>query len=299
MNLIEVVYGDTDSLYLSYEGILNTIEGIEDWTIEQKTKFIVDFNKEFLDEHNRVFMEEYYKSRHADSIQNFELETVSLSGCWLDVKKRYAQILLWKDGKTFDLDNLPLKAKGLEIVKSSYPKQARESLTRLVRVLLEDQGGDMLLQRLNMEMQKEKIKFYNAPLEEICGAVSVQNYTKYILDDTDPISLKVAPKCPSNVRALGTYNRLRNVHKLPGDPIYGGKVKWYKFLPVGATKKTPPEFFAFVAGDYPEWADKYAPINKDLMFQQFVLDPFNRILSAMQLGELRIDGSIQCNLSLF
>lgn len=294
-----ILVHNTDSLYLSYEGILNTIEGIEDWTIEQKTKFIVDFNKEFLDEHNRVFMEEYYKSRHADSIQNFELETVSLSGVWLDVKKRYAQILLWKDGKTFDLDNLPLKAKGLEIVKSSYPKQARESLTRLVRVLLEDQGGDMLLQRLNVEMQKEKIKFYNAPLEEICGAVSVQNYTKYILDDTDPISLKVAPKCPSNVRALGTYNRLRNVHKLPGDPIYGGKVKWYKFLPVGATKKTPPEFFAFVAGDYPEWADKYAPINKDLMFQQFVLDPFNRILSAMQLGELRIDGSIQCSLSLF
>ena len=36
--LVDVVYGDTDSLYLSYEGLLNTIEGVENWSIEQKTK---------------------------------------------------------------------------------------------------------------------------------------------------------------------------------------------------------------------------------------------------------------------
>lgn len=288
-----------NSLYMSYDGLLDTIEGVENWTPEQKADFIVRFNTEFLDSHNEEFMKEYYKSRFVDSVQKFELETVSLSGVWIDVKKRYAQLLLWKDGKTYDINNLPLKVKGLEIIKSSYPKQARESLTRLVRFLLEEEDKEMLLQKLNIEMQKEKTIFYKAPLENICGSVSVQNYTKYIISDEDPNKLIVAPKCPSNVRALGNYNRLRNIHNLPGDPIYGGKVKWYKFLPVGATKRTEPEFFAFVSGDYPDWADKYAPINKDIMFQQFVLDPFNRILNAIEVGTLRIDGNIQTILSLF
>ena len=94
MELVEMVYGDTDSAYLSYNQLLNTIEGVENWSIEQKTEFIVRLNTEFLDQHNNEYIDEYYKSRHAQSCHSFELETVALSGVWLDVKKRYAQILL-------------------------------------------------------------------------------------------------------------------------------------------------------------------------------------------------------------
>lgn len=295
--LVDVVYGDTDSLYLSYDGLLNTIEGVENWTTTQKTKFIVDLNQQFLDDHNRKFMEDYYESRHAKSIQNFELETVALSGVWLDVKKRYAQILLWKDGKTFDPDNLPMKIKGLEMVKSSYPKQARECLKRLVRYLLEIDSKDYLLQKLNIKMQEEKTIFFNADLEDICGNVGVQGYTKYILDDTNPNGLQVAAKTPYNVRALGNYNWIRNVNNLPGDPLYGGKMKWYCYYPNGmATKKTEPQYFAFQSRNYPKWADKYAPIAKNEMFARTVLDPFNRIISAIGIGELNICGSIQLTL---
>lgn len=286
-----------NSLYISYDGLLNTIEGVENWSVERKTKFIVDLNQQFLDDHNRKFMEDYYESRHAKSIQNFELETVALSGVWLDVKKRYAQILLWKDGKTFDPDNLPMKIKGLEMVKSSYPKQARECLKRLVRYLLEIDSKDYLLQKLNIKMQEEKTIFFNADLEDICGNVGVQGYTKYILDDTNPNGLQVAAKTPYNVRALGNYNWIRNVNNLPGDPLYGGKMKWYCYYPNGmTTKKTEPQYFAFQSRNYPKWADKYAPIAKNEMFARTVLDPFNRIISAIGIGELNICGSIQLTL---
>lgn len=293
-----ILVHNTDSLYISYDGLLNTIEGIENWSIEQKTEFIVKLNQEFLDQHNRDFMAEYYKSRHVESVQNFELETIALSGVWLDVKKRYAQILLWKDGKTFDKDNLPMKIKGLEMVKSSYPKQARESLKRLVRYLLEDKSGDFLLQKMNIKMLEEKNLFWNADLEDICGNVGVQNYTKYIIDDTNPMGLQIAPKTPYNVRALGNYNWIRNVHKLSGDPIYGGKVKWYCYYPGGVKSKkgSDPEYFAFQSRNYPKWADKYAPISKEDMFRRTILDPFNRILSAIGIGELNLDGSIQMTL---
>lgn len=295
---LNICYGDTDSLYISYKGLLDSIENIEKLTIEKKLEIIVDLNTNYLDSHNREYMKKYYESRFVDSVQNFELETVALSGVWLDVKKRYAQILLWKDGKTFDMNKLPMKIKGLEMVKSSYPKQARESLKRLVRFLLEDTTNDYMLQKLNIKMQEEKAKFLEADIEDICGNVGVQNYTKYILNDTDPNGLKIAPKTPYNVRALGNYNWIRNVYNLPGDPLYGGKMKWYCYYPKGikVSRKTEPQYFAFQSRNYPEWAKEYAPISYEDMFTRTILDPFNRITEAIGIGELQSDGSIQMSL---
>lgn len=287
-----------NSLYISYKGLLDSIEGIEKMNIDKKLDIIVDLNTGYLDSHNEQFMHEYYANRFANSAQRFELETIARSGVWLDVKKRYAQILLWKDGKTFDINNLPMKIKGLEMVKSSYPKQARKCLNNLVRYLLEIDSKDYLLQKLNIKMQEEKHNFFNADLEDICGNVGVQGYTKYILDDEDPTGLKIAPKTPYNVRALGNYNWIRNVNNLPGDPLYGGKMKWYCYYPnkVGS-KKMEPQYFAFQSRNYPKWADEYAPISKNEMFNKTVLDPFNRIVQAIGIGVLNSDGAIQ--LSLF
>ena len=291
-----IVYGDTDSLYISYDSLVKSIDGSESWDIAKTRDFIAKFALEFMNDHNREFMEQYYEGRHGKSVQNFELETIALSGCWLDVKKRYAQILLWKDGKVFDIDDLPLKIKGLEMVKSSVPRQAREGLKRMVRYLLEDTEEDYITQRLNIKMQEEKTKYFAAPIEDICASVGINGYTKYILNDTGD-ALQVAPKCPSNVRALGTYNWLRNRYNLPGDPWYGGsKFKIYMFRPKGAGVKSDLSYFAFQRGKYPKWADQYAPISRDEMFRQYMIDPFNRILEAIGYQTLNPDGSIQMNL---
>lgn len=297
-DIVKIVAGDTDSLYISYEGLLNTIEGIENMSTQEICEILVKLNTEFLDIHNKEFMEEYYKNRHVQSVHNFELETVAYSECRLNVKKRYAQILLWKDGKTYDIDKLPIKIKGLEMVKSSYPKASREGLKRMVRYLLEEDDNEYLIQKLNIKMMQEKQIFFNADLEDICGNVGVQNYTKYILDDTDPNGLKIAPKCPYNVQALGNYNWLRNVNKLPGEALYGGKMKYYCYYPKGMKcgKKPEPKYFAFQSRNYPEWASEYAPISREDMFEKTLLDPFNRILNAIGLNTLNTDGSIQMNL---
>lgn len=297
------VYGDTDSIYTSYEPLLKTIKGYESMSLDDKRDIIARINTEFMDQHNKEYIDAYYDTRFAKSVHAFELETIALSGVWLNVKKRYAQLLLWKDGKTYDLDELPLKVKGLEIAKSSYPKQARNGLKHMVRYLLEDEGEGYLLQRLNVEMMKMKEKFMQAPLEDICGNMGVQGYTKYILDDTDPSGLKIGPKCPSNVRALGNYNWIRNTKKLPGDPLYGGKMKWYVYVPCALKKKGKKnvtyegvEYFAFQSGSYPKWADQYAPVNKTLMFEKMMIDPFNRIIESSGIGKLQSDGSIQMGL---
>lgn len=298
-SFVNVIYGDTDSLYIDYQLLAKTIDGYENMTPEERGKVIVEFNTKYLDAHNREFMDQHYKERHVKSVQNFELETLALSGVWLDVKKRYAQVLLWKDGKTYSIeDGLPIKAKGLELIKASYPKQSRAALNRMIRYLLEDDGDEgFLIHRLNIKMQEEKQLYYNADIDDISASMKVNNYNKYIIDDNNVNGLIYEKGCPSNVKAAGNYNRLRQIYNLPGNPIYGGKVKYFEYRPLGVGGKVgSTEYFAYQAKAYPKWADNYAPIAKDVMFNKFTLAPFNRILESIKVGTLNLDGSIQLGL---
>ena len=295
-NLISLVGGDTDSLYMCYEGLLDTIEGVENMSVKEKTELIVKINTEFLNQHNKEYMEAYFGERHCRSmVHEFELETVAKSGVWLNVKKRYAQILSWKDGKYFDEDSMPTKVKGLEIVKSSYPSLARKMLKQLVRSLMEIDDKNVIHQ-LNISMQQCKQQWQAADIESICPTTSVNNYSKYIISDTNPLGPRVEKGCPFAVRGLAMYNCIRQSKNLPGDPLYGGKMRYYIIKTPNKNKNTPDQFFCFQGSNYPSWAPQYAPIDRNAMFTRCVLDPFNRILSAIGEKELSIDGYIQCSL---
>lgn len=291
-----IIYGDTDSLYIEYESLISTCVGSENWDVDRKLKFVLDVNLDFLNEHNYKYIYEYFEKRNAKSIQNFELETVALAGIWLNVKKRYAQLILWKDGKFYDKDDLPLKVKGLEINKSSIPVYARAILSDVVRYMLEFSNEPNLVDLINMRVQQHKYQFFNAPIDEICGTLKLSNYNKYIIDDTKE-TLVAMKGTPFQVRAAGNYNVIKNKYKLSGDKLYTGKIKWYHMRRLQGSKKD--EYFAYPAGKYPKWADTYAPVARDMQFQQMVLDPLNRIITAVGMPELRLDGSKQITFDLF
>lgn len=315
-HMITVVYGDTDSLYISYAKLLSTINEFESMSQREKLDVIVHINTDFLNDHNKKYMEEYYATRHVKSIHDFELETVARSGLWLNVKKRYCQILLWKDGKYFDVDSLPLKVKGLEMIKSSYPKFDREALKRVVRGILEADSDKNLWEHTNILVQQERMKHNDADLEDVCAATGINGYTKYIIEDEATFNstkgahvqiidkkgtkLYTAPKCPANVRALGTYNTIRVANGLSGEPIYGGKCKTYIFKspnPMYRKKDADPFVFAFQSKNYPKWAYEYAPIDRDSMFKKYFLDPLNRICKdSMHFAPFTLDGSRQMDL---
>lgn len=301
--LVRVIYGDTDSCYIDYNQLLNTIEGWDQMSFNEKLNILIHLHTDYINKNNREVMEEYFKGRNCrDMIHEFELETIAKSGVWLNVKKRYAQILAWKDGKYYDEDELPMKIKGLEVVKSSYPAIARDMLKSLVRSLLETESTDELevLTSLNAQMQQARMRWEEAPLESICPSISVNNYTKYIISDNKPDGIEVAPKCPFAVRGLATYNNIRQVHGLPGEPIYGGKLRYYVIKPDSIKKRKTEQIFCFRASEYPDWAPRYAPIDRKAMFIKCVLDPFNRILEGIGFRHLQWDGFLgMTQLSLF
>lgn len=283
-----------NSIYSSYQNLLKTIKGIDKMDDKQKLDIVLKLNTDFLDQHNFEFMKEYYAKRFANSVQKFELETIALSGVWLTSKKKYAQILLWKDGSFYDEDDLPMKIKGLEVIKSSTPKKAREQLKAIIRKLLEiNDTPQNEINILNMAVQEKKNEFMRCDVEDVSGSCNVNTYRDYVISD-DGDAPKFKPKVPYNVRALATYNNIIKRNHFPEEPIYAGKLKWYIVKSKMKTKDT--QYFAFQSKNLPKWSQKFAPIDKKTMFQKQVLDPFNRVLESIGYKTLEIDGNIQMDM---
>lgn len=286
---------DTDSLYSEWGSLLDTIEGVEGMTDRQKLDIVLQINQGFLDGHNCEYIKEYYEARGAKSVHEFELETVGRRGVWLDVKKKYAQLLAFKDGKYYDSDDLPLKLKGLEIVKSSTPELARTLLKKLVRFYLEIENDRNAIHKMNLKMQECWKEFQKADVESISQSVKVNNYVKYVVDDEQ--SLTVMKGTPSNVKGLANYNYLINKKNIDAEHIYGGKVKIYAIKPKQRSRSKETQYMCFQSRNWQSWLEEYAPIDRRQMFQVNVLDPMNRILEPTGINKLNIDGEII--LSLF
>lgn len=289
-----------NSLYISYENLIKTVvnEDGSELTNEQKVKFLERLNTEFLDQHNEKFMSDFYGPRHSKQmVQKFELETIALRDIRLSVKKRYAQLLVWKDGKKFDLDEPKFKSKGLEVIKASYPELARKQLKdALYKLLMTDCEGTELLHYMNQVAQEHRQEWLIRPVEDLCENKGINGYTKYILSDNDPNGVAVASKCPYHVRALANRNWTINIHHLRAELQYGGKMKIYPVKKKSQKKAEKEDYFAFMAGEYPEWADEYWPCDRLGCFQKFYLDPLNRVLAAVGIKPLAVSGYIESNL---
>ena len=308
-----LVYGDTDSLYSSYDPLLQTIKGYENMSDKELLDIVLKINLEFLDNHNNEYITEYYTKRGGKSIHAFELETVSLAGIWLDKKKNYAQILLWKDGKFFDMDNLKLKAKGLEVIKGAWPKYAKKLLHDYIMYLFTLKNDGYIAQKINIMVQETKQSFMDAPIDSICGSVKVNKYGSNVGHITGKgnkatferanaqesvLDLQCKSQAGRGVKGAYNYNRIKAKYNIPGDTIRNGKVKWYFYRNGIQPNKSRSnitdcyDVMCFEALNYPEWLEKYAPVDRRRMFQTQVIDPMNRIMHAIGEPLLTIDGQL-------
>lgn len=308
-----LVYGDTDSLYSSYDPLLQTIKGYENMSDKELLDIVLKINLEFLDNHNNEYITEYYNKRGGKSIHAFELETVSLAGIWLDKKKNYAQILLWKDGKFFDMDNLKLKAKGLEVIKGAWPKYAKKLLHDYIMYLFTLKNDGYIAQKINIMVQETKQSFMDAPIDSICGSVKVNKYGSNVGHITGKgnkatferanaqesvLDLQCKSQAGRGVKGAYNYNRIKAKYNIPGDTIRNGKVKWYFYRNGIQPNKSRSnitdcyDVMCFEALNYPEWLEKYAPIDRRRMFQTQVIDPMNRIMHAIGEPLLTVDGQL-------
>ena len=89
-----VIYIDTDSCYVQFEEMYESIEWLGDkLSIDE---FIMKLYKIRLDGFITNSMEKYSVEHNTDNFLFFDLETISYSGIWLS-KKKYLQDIAWHD----------------------------------------------------------------------------------------------------------------------------------------------------------------------------------------------------------
>jgi len=279
-----VIYIDTDSCYVQFQDLYESII----WPDEDKKlpidEFILAFYAFRLKDYISKCMEKYADKRNTDNFLFFELESLAYNGIWMS-KKKYIQNIAWDD-KLEVTDRHPslkkVKTIGFDTIQSSTPKFAREKLVECLRILFtsEIQPTATELQQLVEFMKKCKKEFKLVDINDISFNKRTNNIDKYIIDDQK--ELQIGLKCPANVKAAGYYNYILNNNKK-----YKNK---YKLIANGEKLKiyncigTISEVYAFMPNEHPyEIAPK---VDYDLQFEKAMIDPLNRVLTAIGLQTL-------------
>lgn len=272
------IYIDTDSCYVCFDEVVQSC----DWQskFESPKEFILAINKERLKPYLQKQFDIYAKKWNTVNQQDFELETISASGIWL-AKKKYILDKVWEDGINIE----PLTEivhKGIELAQSSTPTFARKNLTELVKYVL-TQKKSLDKKVFTQKLREIKDEFRLADPDTVSSGRSVNDYSKWIINDTTSFEVAKAP--PIHVRAAGYYNYMLNKNaemKQKYEMIRSGdKIKFYY---VATKSSNENDVFAYHPGNYPyEFAP---PINYDLMFEKTILDPMNRIIKSMGQGNV-------------
>ena len=126
-------------------------------------------------------------------------------------------------------------------------------------------------------MKTIKKEFKAQQTENISAGIQINNYEKFILNDTT--AFEVAKACPIHVRAAGYHNYLLNSSRYKDKyPLLrsGEKIRFY-FV---ATKNSMENnVFGYSQGSFPyEFAP---PVDYDEQFTKTILDPINRFIETM------------------
>ena len=261
------IYIDTDSIYVKFDEVIAKSEG---WVGDDK-EFILMLYKVRLNNYLEKILQRYADDNNSENFLSFELESIAKNAIWL-AKKKYMQNIVWKDPDIHYDDLSKISSKGFEIIQSSTPIFAREKLKELLTYIFSVDKLDMKAFAALLKDIKRQFKLAN--VDQICFSRKVNNYQKYIVNDYE--TFEFALRCPIGVRAAGYHNYLLNNSTAKG-----------KYKPLGNSEKCKMYFstdkscevFAFAPGDYPY---EFAPqIDHDQQFEKTILDPINRVVTAM------------------
>lgn len=269
-----VVYGDTDSCYITLQDIVYTV----DWQGDPR-ELIQEIYKHRLKDYLDINFTTYGNSSGTENIQNLEMETISYSAIFLK-KKKYVMDKAWKSGEGLGINYLPqsrVDSKGVEMVQSSTPAFARKKLKELLIILFKERN------KLNMRkfaelLKHEKDAFTLDNIENISMSSNVNDLEKGIVDDR--VKFIINSGCPMHVRAAGYHNYLLNKSKWKNKYQLiksGDKVRYY----YAKADSGEQNVFAYMPGNYPiEFAP---PVDYDMQFAKCIIDPINRFIAAMKL----------------
>lgn len=134
-----IIYGDTDSVYFSAWPIIkDTVESGEiEWSTEKAIEFYDIIAEEVNDSFSEYMCQTFGVSHENGRIIQAGREIVASRAIFV-TKKRYATLIVDKEGTRCDVDGKPgkIKVTGLEIKRSDTPQDVQEFLEKLITGVL-------------------------------------------------------------------------------------------------------------------------------------------------------------------
>jgi DNA polymerase elongation subunit (family B) len=209
-----IIAADTDSIYVDMESLVN-FSGISSDKIK-----IVEMLDKFCDTKIQKMINNSYQQL-ADRMCAYEQkmfmkrETIADKGIWT-AKKRYI-LNAWNiEGVQFSEPEL--KVSGIEAVRSSTPKVCRESIKKLLKILMNKTEEDV------QDFIKDfRENFYKMPFENVAFPRGIKGVKKYdnttdrfdIITGSSQRNLDIVKGTPIHVRGALIYNEvIRNNKKL-------------------------------------------------------------------------------------
>jgi len=220
------VYIDTDSIYMMAEPLVKhryaEYKEFDENRMAQEVNIIADETQSFLNKFYDILAERFFfipKEKHRFEIKK---EYISKAGFWV-AKKRYAQWMILKNGIPCD----KLDVKGLDVVRSSFPKAFQDFMARTLK--------DILMGKTNADIDKSLLDFkkdmINLPVNKIAKGGAIKELSKYDSGNWQKgkAITEFEKGTPAHVKAGIAYNRLLKFFDCPykHEPIRDGdKVKW-------------------------------------------------------------------------
>lgn len=275
-----VVYGDTDSLYITFLPIMKSL-GFDDINDDHYSKrFILHIDQVFVKNLFTEFLDNYAKQFGVDNLQDFEIETISKSALFLK-KKHYLNNIVWEDGVNYESLSY-FYPKGIEIIRSSTPPFVRKNIYRVINYLFTNPSKININEVLKIVKGLRK-EFEMADIEDISMTTSCSNYAQKVLDDT--VSLECVKGAHFGVKAAAFHNYLLNKNsdfKTKYDMIKSGRIKYYY------CKHPLAEVFGYLRSFHPiEITEKERVIiDMDTQFEKSFLGIINKFIEPLGLPKI-------------
>jgi DNA polymerase elongation subunit (family B) len=202
-----IIYGDTDSCYFSAWPVLQ--KSVEAGEMEWNKDICIQLYDSIADQVNESFpgfMEQaFHCPREMGSVIKGGREVVASKGLFI-TKKRYAVMIVDKEGKRQDIDGKPgkVKAMGLDLKRSDTPKVIQDFLSDILHDVLTDATRDAVVEKI----RTFKYAFSERPAWEKGSPKRVNNLTKYGAAE----AAQGKANMPGHVRAALNWNNMRRMN---------------------------------------------------------------------------------------
>lgn len=264
-----VIYCDTDSAYVRLDKLVE-----QRWSHLTDSE-IVDKIDAFCKEQIEPAIERSFERftallNHRENVLVMKREAIADKGIWTG-KKRYI-LNVW-DMEGFRYDKPKLKIQGIEAVKSSTPRAAREYIKQGLDIIMNSTKEDFL-----KFMATKRREFATLGFEEVAFPRSVNNLYAYRPQAGD--TKHYGKKCPIHVRAALTFNHLVRMKGLSDDIKLIEDGEKIKFSAMVMPNPGGEDVFG-TTGELPKQLgmDRYIDYRKQ--FEKGVVDPIRSICDAI------------------